>query len=156
MSRVAFTLIELLIVVFIIGIVSFLVIKLPSFSNPKLKITDLREILHPNKSFYLFSNGNNILIGSDKNKTFKTLNITISAPIVYIYSNKRFIKKFFKRFDGKNVVFKYSEKRGIGKSFILVCDEGVYLFKPLWIKKVKNFEEAKREYLLSDYLKDIY
>ena len=153
MSRVAFTLIELLIVVFIIGIVSFLVIKLPSFSNPKLKIASLREVLHPNKSFYLFSDGNNILIGSDKNKT---LNITISAPVVYIYNNKRFIKKVFKRFDKKNVVFKYFEKRGIGKSFILVCDEGVYLFKPLWIKKVKNFEEAKREYLLSDYLKDIY
>jgi len=153
MSKIkAFTLIELLIVIFIIGIVSFLVLKLPSFSNPKLKIIDLKELAHPNKTFYLFDDGSNLLIG-EKNKS---LNISITAPIVYIYKNQRFEKKEFKRFNNKNVIFKYKEKRGIGDSFILVCDEGVYLFKPLWIKKMKSFDMAKKEYLLSSYLKDIY
>jgi len=153
MSKIkAFTLIELLIVIFIIGVVSFLILKLPSFSNPKLTILDLRELAYLNKTFYLFDDGKNLLVG-EKNQS---LNISITAPIVYVYKNQRFEKEEFKKFNNKNVIFKYEESRGIGESFILVCDEGVYLFKPLWIKKVKNFDIAKEEYLLSSYLKDIY
>ena len=148
----AFTLIELLIVIFIIGVVSFLVLKLPSFSNPQIKIENLKNLTYPNKIFYLFDDGNNLLIG-DKNKS---LNIVITAPTVYIYKDDKFIKKEFKRINNKNVIFKYYENNGLGNSFILVCDEGVYLFKPLNIKKVSSLNEAKKEYLLSNYLKAIY
>jgi len=148
----AFTLIELLIVIFIIGIVSFLVLKLPSFSNPKIKIENLKTLTYPNKTFYLFDDGNNLLVG-DKNKS---INISITAPTIYIYKNNSFEKEDFKRINNKNVVFKYSENRGIGESFILVSDEGVYLFKPFSIKKVSSLDEAKKEYLLSSYLKAIY
>jgi len=148
----AFTLIELLVVIFIIGVVSFLVLKLPSFSNPKLTIKDLKTLTYPNKSFYLFDDGTNLLI-ADKNKS---LNFSMTTPTVYSYKDGIFQKKLFSKLNNKNVIFKYSQKNGIGKSFILVSDEGVYLFKPFTIKKVNDFEEAKREYLLTNYVKAIY
>ena len=145
----AFTLIELLIVVFIIGIVSFLVISLPSFNNKKYSIKDLKKLTYPNGTFYLFQDGSNILI-RDKNKS---INIAINLPEILEYKDGYFVKKEFKIFNGKKVVFKYSQKNGLGDFFILKCDEGVFVFKPLYIKKFNNLNEAENFYLLKDYQK---
>jgi len=145
----AFTLIELLIVVFIIGIVSFLVISLPSFNNKKYSIKDLKKLTYPNGTFYLFQDGSNILI-RDKNKS---INIAINLPEILEYKDGYFVKKEFKNFNGKKVVFKYSQKNGLGDFFILKCDEGVFVFKPLYIKKFNNLNEAENFYLLKDYQK---
>ena len=47
MSKIAFSLIELILVIVLMGIISFLTIKLPSYSNNKPKITQLRDFLSP-------------------------------------------------------------------------------------------------------------
>jgi len=149
MQLKSFTLIELLVVVFIIGIASFLTISFPSFSHKKYTIEDLKELTYPNGTFYLFNNGSNLLV-KDKNST---INISINLPEVLEYKDGYFIKKEFKKLDGRKVIFKYSQKNGLGDFFILKCDEGVFVFKPLYIKKFKNLNEAKDFYLLKDYQK---
>ena len=145
----AFTLIELLIVVFIIGIVSFLVISLPSFNGKKYSIKDLKKLTYPNGTFYLFQDGNNLLI-KDKNKS---INISINLPEVLEYKDGFFVKKIFNKFDGKKVIFKYSQKNGLGDFFILKCDEGIFVFKPLYIKKFNHLKEAEDFFLLKNYQK---
>jgi len=149
MQLKAFTLIELLIVVFIIGIVSFLVISIPSFNNKKYSILDLKQLTYPNGTFYLFEDGSNLLV-KDKNKS---INISINLPEVLEYKDGYFVKKEFKKFKGKKVIFKYSQKSGLGDFFILKCDEGVFVFKPLYIKKFSNLQKAEDFYILKNYQK---
>ena len=145
----AFTLIELIVVVIIIGIVSFLVIKLPTFSSAANEtVENIRKSLSPYGVIYIVRDEKGSHLLSDANLS---LNLQIDEPEVYVYDNGIFIKKSFDRYKDKDVIFKYSVSKGIGDSFILKCREGIYLFKPLFIKRVKSFEEAKREYLLSAY-----
>ena len=148
MSKLAFTLIELIIVILIIGIVSALVIKLPSVASPQPKIVDLRNYLYPNGKFYLFANGEEIAV-KDKNISS---NISFFAPEVYRYDGREFKQVEFDDMDNKKVVFKYSVKNGIGDSFILKSGDFYYLFKPFFIKKFNSFEEAKNEFLLTKYM----
>jgi len=145
----AFTLIELLVVVFIIGIVSFVSISIPSFSNKKYSIEELKSLTYPNGTFYLFNDGSNLLI-KDKNST---LNISINLPEVLEYKDGYFEKKEFKDFHNKKVVFRYSQKNGLEDFFILKCDKGVFVFKPLYIKKFENLDEATAFYFLKNYQK---
>jgi prepilin-type N-terminal cleavage/methylation domain-containing protein len=170
MSKLAFTLIELIVVIIIIGIVSFLVIKLPSFSSPKITIENLREILYPNGEFYLFKNGKEIILVDGKLKTKdgklknlsdkedleeaikkSKLNINFIAPIVFKYDGEEFKKEDFGYLFDEKVIFKYSVKNGIGDSFILKNDNNYYVFKPFYIKKVNSFDKAKEEFLLNKY-----
>jgi len=148
----AFTLIELLIVIFIMMLASFLVISMPSFKNKKYSIEDLKTLTYPNGTFYLFNDGSNLLI-KDKNST---LNISINLPEVLQYKDGYFEKREFKNFHNKKVIFKYSQKNGLGDFFILKCDEGVFVFKPLYIKKFKNLNKAEDFYLLKKYQKVDY
>ena len=77
MSKLAFTLIELILVVILIGIVSFLVIRLPSLSSSKnVTILSLRDFLYPNGTFYLFSDGNEVAI-KDKNISVSYTHLTL-------------------------------------------------------------------------------
>ena len=138
----AFTLIELLVVVFLISLLSFFVISLPT-NKKSYTILDLKELTYPNGTFYLYKNGNSIL-QKDKNKT---VNLKITLPEVYVYDDKGFIKKKF----NKNIAFKYSQKNGLGDFFILKCEEGVFVFKPLYIKKFNSLSGAKNFYLLKEY-----
>ena len=138
----AFTLIELLVVVFLISLLSFFVINLPTNKN-SYTILDLKELTYPNGTFYLYKNGNSIL-QKDKNKT---VNLKITLPEVYIYDGKGFVKKEF----NKNIAFKYSQKNGLGDFFILKCEEGIFVFKPLYIKKFNSLSKAKNFYLLKEY-----
>jgi prepilin-type N-terminal cleavage/methylation domain-containing protein len=160
MSKLAFTLIELIIVIIIIGLVSFLVIKLPSFSSPKSTIEDLRELLYPNGMFYLFNDGKEIILKNGKFQKIKNeedlekvvknskININFDIPEVYIYNGEEFKRKDFGYFFDKKIIFKYSVQNGIGDSFILKNGEYCYIFKPFYIKKVNTFEKAKNEFLL--------
>ena len=148
----AFTLIELLIVIFIMMLASFLVISMPSFKNKKYSIEDLKTLTYPNGTFYLFNDGSNLLI-KDKNST---LNISINLPEVLQYKDGYFEKREFKNFHNKKVIFKYSQKNGLGDFFILKCDEGIFVFKPLYIKKFKNLNKAEDFYLLKKYQKVDY
>jgi prepilin-type N-terminal cleavage/methylation domain-containing protein len=171
MSKLAFTLIELIVVIIIIGLVSFLVIKLPSFSSPKIKIEDLRNYLYPNGSFFLFDDGKEIVLVNGKfkmkngkfmkikdeedlDKAIKKSNINISfdIPVVYKYDGEVFKRKDFGYFFNKKIVFKYDVKNGIGDNFILKNGSDYYVFKPFYIKKVNNFEKAKNEFLLTRYM----
>ena len=148
MSKVAFTLIELILVVILIGFISFLVIRLPSFiSSREVNILTLRDFLYPNGTFYLFNDGSEIAV-KDKNIT---LNISFSAPEIYIFNGNFFEKKEFGYLGDKKVVFKYSVKRGIGDSFILHSGDKFYVFKPFLIKSFDNFSDAKDFFLLRDY-----
>ena len=163
MSKLAFTLIELIIVIIIIGIASFLVIKLPSFSSPKTTIENLREYLYPNGEFYLFDDGKEMVLKNKKWKKIKNeedleevinkskINISFYAPVDYQYDGQEFKRENFGYFFDKKIIFKYSVKNGIGESFILKNGEDYYVFKPFFIKKTSSFEEAKREFLLSKF-----
>jgi len=142
MSKLAFTLIELIVVVILIGIISFLAIKLPSTSTPLLTPMDLKNF--KNLTLWVFDDGSNI---TDKNKT---LNFHLITPVVYIYKNG-WQKKKFDNYLGKKVIFKYQIKNGIQKPFILECDNGVYVFKPLFIYKTNSFNKAKEIYFNKNY-----
>jgi len=148
MSKLAFTLIELIIVILIIGIVSALVIKLPSIAASKPKIEDLRNYLYPNGVFYLLDDGEEIAT-KEKNTT---LNIKFFAPEVYKYNGEEFKKVEFGRLNNKKIIFKYEVKNGIGDSFILKNEDAYYVFKPFFIKKYSSFEEAKKAFLLTEYM----
>ncbi len=143
MSKLAFTLFELIIVVIIIGIVSFLVLKLPSFSNSKsIKIEDLRDVLYPNGK---------LIITSDKIISTKKINIKITNPEVFVFRDNILLRKNFKDLNNSKILFEYNVKNGIGDSFILKCNEGIYVFKPFKIIKVFSFSEAKNRYLNMSY-----
>ena len=148
MSKLAFTLIELILVVLLIGLISFLVIKLPSFSTSKrITLLDLREFLYPNGNFYLFADGSEIAI-KDKNLS---VNISFETPVVYVYNGNYFERKNFGYFGDKNIIFEYRVKNGIGDSFILKNGDMFYVFKPFFIKEFKSFSEAKNFFLLKKY-----
>ena len=148
MSKLAFSLIELILVIILIGIVSFLTIKLPSFSSSKkVTILNLRDLLYPNGEFYLFNDGSGLLI-KDKNQT---LNLKFSLPEVFVYNGEFFEKKEFGYLKNRKIVFKYTVKNGIGDSFILKNNNEFYVFKPFFIKKFFSFEEAKNFFLLKNY-----
>jgi prepilin-type N-terminal cleavage/methylation domain-containing protein len=170
MSKLAFTLIELIVVIIIIGLASFLVIKLPSFSSSKITIENLREMLYPNGEFYLFDDGKEIVLINGKwrkeNGKFKKIkdkegleeslkkskiNIYFDTPLVYIYDGNEFKKKDFGYFFDKKIIFKYRLNDGIGDSFILKNGNIFYIFKPFYIKKTKSFEEAKEKFLLNKF-----
>jgi len=144
MSRVAFSLIELIIVVILIGLVSFLVIKLPKYTFSPLTPYDLRSYFHPNGKLWVFENGSNI---TDKNKS---INFKLTLPVVYVYE-KGWKIKHFKPYLNKKVVFFYEIKRGIQNSFILKSEEGIFVFKPLFIYKVNSIQEAKEIYFNKKY-----
>jgi len=146
----AFTLIELLIVLVIIGAVSFLVV---SFNKPSsysaLTPDKLYDFLHPEGEIYMFENGRNLVVLEDKNLSDIQLNMNV--PEVYVYKFDRFEKKMFNDFENKRVVFHYVEKKGVGESFILKTDKGYYVFKPFEIIKADSFEEAKNLFFLDSY-----
>ncbi len=138
----SFTLIELLIVVVLIGVISFLTIKLPTFKENKIiKIEELRDYFYPNGT---------LIITPDKIISSKKIDIKITNPKVFIY-NGEFKEKIFSDYNNSKVIFKYTQKNGINESFILKCNEGIYVFKPFYIKKVSSFNEAKKEFLLTAY-----
>ena len=148
MSKLAFTLIELIIVVLIISILSFLVIKLPTVVTRKPKIEYLRNYLYPNGVFYLLDNGEEI-VTKEQNTT---LNINFITPQVYRYNGKEFKRVEFGYLNNRKIIFKYKVKDGIGDSFILKNGETYYVFKPFFIKKYNTFEKAKNSFLLINYL----
>jgi len=144
MSKLAFTLIELILVVILIGLISFLVIKLPSFSSANhITILNLREFLYPNGKFYLFKNGKEVAV-KDKNYT---LNLNFQLPVIYIYNGSFFEKKYFEN----DIVFEYKVKNGIGDSFILENGNEFYVFKPFLIRKFNSLNKAKEFFLLNKY-----
>jgi prepilin-type N-terminal cleavage/methylation domain-containing protein len=156
-AKGAFTLIELLLVVVLIGIASMLVISHPPKITASKKITDLRKLLYPEGVYYLFKNGNSLLVHNDKNTT--DVNIPVNFPQVYVYKNGQFVIKDLGYKDNNKIVFEYRMKNGIGNSFILETDNGFYVFKPFAIIKTDNFDEAKNIYLNSRYFPeegDIY
>jgi len=144
MSRLGFSLIELVLVIFLIGLVSFFVIKLPEV-NKKYAFSDLRELLYPNGDFYIFEDGSNLVI-KDKNYSIP---FSFSKIIVYDFD---FNKKSFKNFNGKKVVFHYKVRNGIGESFV-VFDKKYYVFKPFWVLEFSS-KEGIKEYF--ETLRDVY
>jgi hypothetical protein len=147
MRRVAFSLIELIIVIILIGIISLLVIKIPSSFLKQLEIEDLRDFLYPNGILYFLDNKEIIVQGEKKGK----ISLSIDNPIVYIYDGQEFRAKDFSYLKNKKIIFKYEVKNGIGDSFILKNGNNYYVFKPFYIKKVSSFSKAKKEFLLTDF-----
>jgi hypothetical protein len=140
-SRVGFTLLELIIVVFLIALISFLVIKLPSF-NKSYSYEDIRKLLYPSGVIYVFEDNKAVII---KKKKKKTINFKTQNAEVY---NIDFERIKFKPFEDNKVVFKYVLKNGIGEVYIVKTSKKTYLFKPLWIKKFSSLNAIKN-YLLS-------
>ncbi|AZV45731.1 hypothetical protein C3L23_00085 [Nautilia sp. PV-1] len=146
MRKLAFSLIELIIVILIIGIVSFLVIRLPSFYFSS-DITDLQSRLSPNGEITVYKNGT---VVSSKKVIFNCEN-----PEVYEFINGSFEKKIYQKENEKTPVFKYRVENGAGESFILKCKNVWYVFKPFRILKFKNENEAENTFLNSKYFPKI-
>ncbi|WP_457564267.1 hypothetical protein [Caminibacter sp.] len=130
----AFSLIEFILVVLLIGLVTFLVIKLPSF-NKIYTFNDLRNILYPNGEIYIFKDGYIIL----KNGKKQDINFRYSNFEVL---NLDFEKVVFPKFKEKDVLFHYRIKNGIGDVYI-VKEKKVYLFKPLWEMRFDSLSSLK-------------
>ena len=129
MSRVAFTLIELILVIFLISLVSFLVIKLPSTSKT-YTFKDLRALLYPNGEFFLDKKGAFVVKNGKKEK------------IYFRYGDFKVYNIFFEEKKFKNHLFVYRVKNGIGDALI-VKEKKVYFFKPLWIEEFSSLNTAK-------------
>jgi len=132
----AFTLIELIIVIIIFGVASYLVTSSIKSTSPIITPDKLRDVFK-NKTIYLFRDG------------FSIKNIKITNPIVY---NEKLQKITFKRYKDKEVIFKYSIHNGIQNSYILECNEGIFVFKPLETIKVYSLNEAKKILNYNEYL----
>ena len=145
----AFTLIELLLVLVLIGVVSFLVIVFKKPSSPPLTPENLRSFLYPNGEIYVFDDGSDLIITKDGNKT--KVNFNLNSPEVYENTDGTFVKKIFNDFNSKKVIFHYGVKNGIGESFILQANDNYYVFKPFYIKKEKDLQKAKDDFLLDKY-----
>ncbi len=144
----SFTLIELLIVVILIGIVSFLVVRVPAIMQPPLQIEELRDYLSPDGKLIVFEDGEAVVL---KNREKRETDLLISHPVVYKFVENRFEEVHFEPIGNRRVLFSYTVRHGLGDYFILGCDEGYFVFKPLIIQKKRTFEEAKRLFLFSDY-----
>jgi len=128
MSRVGFSLIELILVIFLISFISFLVIKIPE--NKKVyTFKDLRELLYPNGEFCLGKKAYVIKDGKKKEINFR-------------YSSFEVYDLFFEKKEFKKCKFRYKIKNGIGDSLI-VKEKKVYFFKPLWVKEFNSLEDVK-------------
>ena len=150
MSKLAFTLIELIIVILIMGLVTFLTIKLPSiaFSKPK-DILHLRDMLYPNGTIYVLKE-KSFISKNDKNST---ININFDKDLkVYKYNGEEFEIVNFPYLNDNKIIFLYKVKNGVGDSFILKNYNTYYVFKPFYIKKFNSFQKAKNEFLLTKYM----
>jgi len=131
----SFTLIELILVVLLISLVTFLVIKLPVFKT-KYGFDNLRELLYPNGEIYIFKNSVLIL------KNGKKIKAEFSYNPFEVYG-ENFEKIDFGTKNGKKVLFHYRIKNGIG-DVLIVKEKRVYFFKPLWVLKFDSLDEAKK------------
>jgi len=131
-----FTLIELLLVVLLIGLVSFLVIKLPSF-NKTYTFSDIREILYPDGEMYIFKDGKYLFLKNSKKLkvNFRFLDFEVL--------NQDFERVEFPKYKEKEVLFHYRIKNGIG-DVLIVKEKNVYFFKPLWVLDFKNMQSLKK------------
>ena len=138
----AFTLIELIIVIIIFGVASYLVTS-SIHSSTKESITPdkFREVFK-NTTIYMFRD--NFLILNNKNVKIKLTN-----PIVY---DKDLKEIEFQRYKDKKVIFKYVIHNGIQNSYILECNEGIFVFKPLETIKVDSLQKAQEILTYKDYL----
>jgi len=143
MSKIkAFTLIELIIVVILVGIISYIAVaNIKTAINPAITPDKFRDILSPNANLFIFRDS----ISIDKNIS----NIKITNPVVY---DKDLKKINFKNYNDKIVVFKYTIKNGIQNSYILACNEGIFVFKPLETIKTTSLQKAKELLNMSEYL----
>jgi len=132
----SFTLIELIIVIIIFGVASYLVTS--SIKSTQTVITPEQFRDFKNKTIYLFRDGFSI----------KHVKIKLTNPIVYDKDLKE-IK--FDRYNDKEVIFKYVVHNGIQNSYILESNEGIYVFKPLQTIKVNSLKEAQKILTYSDY-----
>ena len=132
----SFTLIELIVVVVILSVVSYLVLTSIKTLNTQIITPDkLKDTFWPNGVFYLFREGNK--------------SIKLTNPIVY---DKNLNIIHFQKYKNKEVLFRYKIKNGIQNSYILKCNEGIFVFKPLEIIKVNSLNQAKKILSYKDYL----
>jgi prepilin-type N-terminal cleavage/methylation domain-containing protein len=139
-SRVGFSLIELIIVVFLIGVFSFIAIKLPSSLEQK-SFDNLRDILYPNGEIYIFDDKSVLLIKDNKEKF---INFNFSPFEVYDIDGNLIS---FNNYKNKKVIFHYKIKNGIG-DVLIVKEKKVYYFKPLYVKVYKNLQSLKNNLVL--------
>ena len=123
MPKVAFTLLELILVIVLLSIFSFLVISFSGSRIEKDKIVSLQKI-----------------IGKEGNISFNSLGCQNVEVYRYVGDDN-----FEKEVKGEEVV--YFMKNGIGDALILECDDRFYLFKPFYIKRVQSLEEAETLFL---------
>ncbi len=135
MSRVGFSLIEILIIVFIMGILYSLV----SFSKIYIKpvyLEDFKNAFYPNGE---------VMLKDGKLKVEPKKKVVLGDVKQYFYDLKT--QNFY---EGKG--FYYIQKNGLQNSFIACDMEFCYVFLPFEIVKVRGFSRAKEIFLNREYL----
>ncbi len=149
MSKVkAFTLIELLVVVVLIGIITFLVVRLPQVQSKSVEVDALREFLWPQGSVTLYADGT---IEAQKDGKKVPLHLRLTDPVAYRCKNGLWEEVNFGQKTGRRIVFTYSIHSGLGSYFVLKSSQGYYVFKPLAIMKAHSLEQAKQLFLLANF-----
>jgi len=133
MSKLAFSLLELLIVVVLISVFASLAIKIsaPRSNN----FLDILSKLYPNKEAVVKDG----VLYINKKAYLQNLK-------AYIYEDG-----YFKEYRDFNITL----NRGLYPQMIIKSDK-YYLLKPLYIKEFDSLAKAKKEMLLEDYLKERY
>jgi len=143
----AFSLVELLVVVILIGVMTFTLVRLPSWQKSALQVEDLYDLLYPQGEIIVFEDS----IELHSERDVKGVTLALSHPEVFRFVEGRFERVDFAEKNGRKILFRYRVHRGLGDYFILVSDQGFYVFKPLGIYKTDAWEKAKELFLLAEY-----
>jgi len=165
----AFTLVEIIIVVIIVGIVYSLVLvnmnKTPINNTHQDKIINLKQILmrykfNDNITLKCINEGKlcYILIDDIINKNNKIENLFLTKPTVYTYNKNLEVIEFkdleFENMESYEVCFKYTiDKFGKTKDMIVEVENKIYLFNSIhnkpkifeYLSDATNFLEEKKQ-----------
>lgn len=135
MRKLGFSLIELILVIVLIGVISFLVIGFPKIFPSSF---NLYEALYPEGNITVYKNR----IVSSKKVKFNCKDIN-----VYVYAGGNFEKKVYPN----KILFEYFVKNGIGESLILKCDKKFYVFKPFGMSETESLKKAEEIFTNKKY-----
>ena len=130
-----FTLIELVIVLLLLSLISFLVIRLPS-TTKIYTFSQIRQLIYPTGEFQLFSDGRAVVVTPQGKREirFRREKFELFTP---------FLKK--KNFP-KPYLFRYKMVRGVGECVIVKTPTKVYFFKPLQIETYSSLQQLREHY----------
>ncbi|NPA55948.1 MAG: type II secretion system protein [Epsilonproteobacteria bacterium] len=134
----AFTLIELIVVIVLIGFMMYLAI--PHFQQI-IKLSQIKDLTYPSGDVYVFQDHKAILV---KNRKEIPIDLDTSDIQVYGFVDNKLQPKTFLPYHNHKVIFAYHQKDGVGDLMVVKQHDKFILFKPLWIAYIDNLHQAQR------------